>query len=62
MLRDKIKEMAAEKGLTLRKVSEESGVPYSALACWNDSMPSAVALARVAKVLGTTSEELLEED
>ena len=62
MLKDTIKALASEKGLTLRKVAHESGVPYSAIACWNDHVPNALALAKVAKVLGTTSEELLQEE
>lgn len=62
MLKDTIKNLAAGKGMSLRDVSEKSGVPYSAIAEWNYSIPNAVALARVCKVLGTTVEEVLGGD
>ena len=60
MLKDKIKKLANEQGMTLRDVAVKSEVPYSAIMDWNSSIPNAVALAEVAKVLGTTSEELLK--
>ena len=60
MLKDTIKKLAGEKGMTLREVADQSGVPYSAIACWNDHVPNALALVKVAKVLGTTAEELLK--
>lgn len=62
MLKDTIKRIAAEKGITLREVAKESGVPYSAMMEWNYSMPSALALVKVCSVLGTTAEKVLEEE
>lgn len=62
MVLDKVKEHAAANGMKLLDVSVLSGVPYTALKEWNQHMPSALSLAKVAKVLGTTSEELLKED
>ena len=59
MLKDTIKRIATEKGFTLREVARESGVPYSAMLEWNNSMPSALALVRVCSVLGTTAEKVL---
>lgn len=60
MLKDTIKALATEKGLTLRELAKESGVPYAALMEWNSSMPSALALVKVTTVLGTTVEKVLE--
>ena len=60
MLKDTIKTLAAEKGLTMRELSDRSGVPYSAMAEWNASVPNAVALAKVCKALGTSVEAVLE--
>lgn len=62
MLKDTIKSLAAGKGMSLRDVAEKSGVPYSAIAEWNTSIPNAVALLRVCKVLGTTVEEVIGGD
>ena len=60
MLKDTIKTLAAEKGMTLLELAKESGVPYTALREWNSSMPSALALVKVTTVLGTTVEKVLE--
>ena len=62
MLIDTLREVAKEKGMSLKAVADDSGVKYDTLLGWKDHVPNALALAKVAKVLGTTSEELLKED
>ena len=62
MLLDKVREAAKEKGMTLKEVAEKAEMKYDSLLRWNDSMPNALTLASVARVLGTTSEELLKEE
>ena len=62
MLLDKVREATKEKGMTLKEVAEKAEMKYDSLLRWNDSMPSALTLASVARVLGTTSEELLKEE
>ena len=61
MLKDKIRELANARCMTIRDVAKKSGVPYSAIMTWNKSMPNALALVKVAEVLGTTAEALLKE-
>ena len=62
MLKDKIRELANAKCMTLRDVAEKSGVPYAAIKEWNTSMPNALALVKVCEVVGTTAEQLLKEE
>lgn len=56
----KIRELAKEKGLHLYEVEQQAGLPAKSIFRWDDSMPAADKLARVAQVLGTTVEELLQ--
>lgn len=58
-----IRERAREKGMSLLELSIMSGVSYDMIKRYgNQYMPSAYALAKIAKSLGTTSEELLKEE
>ena len=54
-------EKASEKGLKLSQLSIKSGVKRDTIAKWQNHMAAADSLAKVAKALGTTSEQLLEE-
>lgn len=56
----KIRELCREKGISLAELERETGLSEKSIFSWNEVMPSADKLARVAKVLGTTVEELLE--
>ena len=60
MILDTLRKAAKEKGLSLKSVAELAGIKYDTLLSWNDHVPSALALVKVAKVLGTTAEELLK--
>lgn len=49
--------------MSLLELSIMSGVSYDMIKRYgNQYMPSAYALAKIAKALGTTSEELLKEE
>lgn len=57
-----IRERARKKGMSLLDLSIMSGVSYDMIKRYgNQYMPSAYALAKIAKALGTTSEDLLKE-
>lgn len=62
MILDTLREAAKEKGLSLKAIAEASDVKYDTLLGWKDHVPNAIVLAKVASVLGTTSEELLKEE
>lgn len=72
MLAHKIREKCEERGMTLARLEVEAGIAPRNIFRWGDEqdkennkdvvfvMPAADKLARVAAVLGTTSEELLK--
>lgn len=62
LLFDKIKSIADEKGISIYRLERETAVGRNTINRWNESIPSADKLARVAKYLGTTVEFLLQED
>ena len=61
MVLHNIKAKCKEKGISIAALEREVGVGEKSIFKWNETMPSADKLAAVAKVLGTTSEELLKE-
>lgn len=58
---EKIKERAAVKGLTIRKLEITAELSNGAIARWNEKTPSIDKVFRVAKVLGCTVDELIAE-
>lgn len=56
----KIKEMAKSKHLTIAELERMSNVTERTIRRWDEQDPSVRKVYRVAKVLGTTVEELLE--
>ena len=58
---ENIKTKAAEQGMTIERVSKLSGIGRKSMVEWNRHSPSADSLHAVAKVLGTTVEELLKD-
>ena len=62
MIYTRIKELATERGITVGKVCEDSGVKRTAMQEWDSHIPAADKLASVAKVLGVTVEVLLGGD
>lgn len=59
-LKENIKAKCKEKGITIHDMCIFAGVPYECVRKWGTHMPSALALVKVAKALGTTAEELLK--
>lgn len=58
---EKIKERAATKGLTIRKIEIAAALSNGAIARWNEKSPSIDKVFRVAKVLGCTVDDLIAE-
>ena len=56
----KIKALAKAQGITIKAIEEELGVAENSIRRWNTVMPAADKLSKVAKILGTTVEDLLE--
>ena len=61
-LYQKIIEKGKERGMSLSMVAQKSGVAYDRIKKWRNHMPAADSLCKVAKAIGTTSEELLKEE
>lgn len=57
----KIKELCREQGITVAELERQAGLVRSTVARWDETMPAADKLARVARVLHTTVEDLLQE-
>jgi len=64
VFRLRIKELAAERGWTLKQVAEQSGLPYSTVSTYANStgmvMVNLLSLRKIALVFGVTLEELVE--
>ncbi|MER3434131.1 MAG: transcriptional regulator [Leptolyngbya sp. ERB_1_1] len=64
LVRLKIRELAKEKGWTIKEVSERSGVVYSTLRTYSRSpgmaMVDVTALLKLARVFGVSIEDLIE--
>lgn len=58
----KIKSLATRKGVSIYRLERDTSVGINVINRWDESMPSADKLLRVAKYLGTTVEELLKEE
>ncbi len=61
MLYDKIKEVAKTKSLSIYRIERDLGFSNGSLRKWNNSIPSATSLKKVANYLNVTSDDLLEE-
>lgn len=57
----KIKELCREQGITVAELERLAGLNQRTMAKWDETMPAADKLARVARVLHTTVEALLQE-
>ena len=62
MLYDSVKTLCEKKGLSIYRLEKEVGLSKGAISKWNDSEPSASKLCAVAKLLETTSEQLLYDE
>lgn len=61
MLYEKIKVLAKKRGVSINQIEKDLEFSSSYLSKWNDSMPSADKLVKVATYLDTTVEELLSD-
>lgn len=59
MLYDVIKQRCSKKGLSIRFVENEAHLSNGTISKWNNCMPSADSLLKVATVLECTVEDLL---
>ena len=55
-----IKEKAREKGITLTDLEKQAGISSKGIYKWDRQDPSVSKVLKVAKILGTTVEELVE--
>lgn len=60
MLLRKIKNMAKEKGLSIRKLENKAGLGNGTISGWETSSPNVDNLKKVADILECTIDELLE--
>ncbi|NJL23058.1 MAG: helix-turn-helix transcriptional regulator [Leptolyngbyaceae cyanobacterium SM1_3_5] len=64
VFRLRIKELAAEQGLTLKEIAERSNLPYSTVATYANSsgmvMVNLVSVQKIARVFGAAIEDLVE--
>lgn len=61
MIYEKIKKIADEKGISIRKIEIETGTTLGSIYHWNEIKPSVDKVLKVAKYLDVTVEKLLEE-
>lgn len=60
MIYQNIKAIADSKGISIRKIEQETGLVLSSIYHWDKTKPSVDKVAKVAKYLGVTVEQLLE--
>lgn len=61
MIYQNIKEIADSKGISIRKIEIDTGIVLGSIYHWNEVKPSVDKAAKVAKYLGVTVEQLLEQ-
>lgn len=60
MIYQNIKKIADEKGLSIRQIEQNADITLSSIYHWDRITPSVDKVAKVAKYLGVTIEELLQ--
>ena len=61
MIYQNIKSIADSQGISIRKIELDTGITLGSIYHWNEIMRSVDKVAEVAKYLGVTVEEILEE-
>lgn len=56
---DRVKKLAKKSGLSISKVEDQAGIGANSLYNWRTKVPSSENVAKVAKVLHTTTDYLL---
>ena len=57
----KVKQYAQQASLSIREVERRCGFHYGIIQRWDDHLPSIDKVVKVAKVLGVTVDELVED-
>ena len=61
MIYQNIKSIASSQGISIRKIEQETGIVLGSIYHWDEVKPSVDKVAKVAKYLGVTVEELVKE-
>lgn len=61
MIYQNIKSIADSKNISIRKIEKETGIVLGSIYHWDEVKPSVDKVAKVAKYLNTTVEELIKE-
>lgn len=61
MLYQNIKSIADSKKISIRKIEIDTGIVLGSIYHWDEIKPSVDKVAKVAKYLGVTVEELIKE-
>lgn len=61
MLYEKVKRLAAQRGVSIQQMEQDLGFSSSYISKWRVSSPSAINLQKVANYLDVTMEELMED-
>lgn len=59
---DNIKTIAAERGMTIKRLAEKAGIGENSIYRWKRTNPSTKSLEKVAKVLNVEVSDLLAKD
>lgn len=62
MLFEKISVLCKERGISIARLEKEANLGNATVRRWDQSIPSAENLKKVASVLGVTIDELMQED
>lgn len=61
MLFERIKSLCEEKGISISRLEQETGLGNATVRGWRESSPSVEKLKRVADYLGVTIDDLINE-
>lgn len=61
MLYNSIKKLALKRGISIRELEIKTNLSNGSISKWNASVPRADTLDKVARYLGTTSEQILNK-
>ena len=62
MIYDNIRKRAKKVGISINAIEKEAGLAIGSVCKWNTISPTVKSLAKVARILGCTVDELLREE
>lgn len=62
MIYNNVKSLCDEQGLTIMALEQRAGLANGTVGGWRTAKPMAESLMKVARVLGTTVDELMREE